>query len=349
MALGAAAVAVPPKARQGRFNRPGQRYLYLNVRQRPVIQLSLTDTYKPLVAPTAPMPPDFAVPEPPAATAAPAKDDADGKAVPAKTTSIGVSEAIAAFLLRLQELGLSTVSGTDGNDVLKGWSNSLVDAGDGNDTIDVWSGSVVDAGAGNDTVHAWSESQVHGGDGDDRIDAWSDSQISGGAGNDTIRAWSNAIVSGGSGDDRLDAWSGSQVDGGDGNDVISVWSDSTASGGAGNDSIYAIAGNAVVSGGTGDDMISVGHDSRVSFAAGDGKDTVYAGLNTRLEFGQGISAAATHVSVSGDTATITFDGSDDKVTLMLDKRGPATLAFADGSSLSVSREAQPIVSLDKVA
>ncbi|WP_445491949.1 calcium-binding protein [Rhodopseudomonas sp. RCAM05734] len=319
-----------------------------------MIQLSLNDAWsKPMIAPTAPMPPDFAAPAPPEATAAPAnndaKNDADGKAVPPKTASIGQSDVVKSFLLRLQELGLSTVSGTDGNDVLSGWSNSLADAGDGNDTIDVWSGSVVDAGAGNDTVRAWSDSRVHGGDGDDRIDAWSESQVDGGAGNDTIHVWSNSIVSGGSGDDRIDAWSGAQVDGGDGNDVISVWSDSKASGGAGNDSIYAAAGNAIVNGGTGDDLISVGDNSTISFAAGDGKDTVYADRNTRLEFGQGISAAGTHVSVSGQTATITFDGSDDKITMNLHPRGPATLAFADGSTLSVSAEATPTAPLDKLA
>src|SRR4051812_2003023 len=47
--------------------------------------------------------------------------------------SIGQSPVVQAFLLRIQELGLSPVQGTDGNDKLSGWSGSLVDGGDGND------------------------------------------------------------------------------------------------------------------------------------------------------------------------------------------------------------------------
>jgi hypothetical protein len=79
-------------------------------------------------------------------------------------------------------------------------------------------------------------------------------------------------------------------------------------------------------------------DSTISFAAGDGKDTIYADMNTRLELGGGISRDKTHVTVSGNTATITFDGSDDQITMNLGPRGPATLAFADGSSMEVRAE-----------
>jgi hypothetical protein len=296
--------------------------------------------------PEPPSPPDFVTPPTAEATseasssvpidgASPAGDPPPKKS----TESIGISQVIQAFLLRLQELGLATVSGTDGNDKLNGWSGSLVDAGDGNDTVNVWSGSVVDAGAGSDTVKAWSESRVHGGAGDDRIEVWSDSQVDGGDGADVIRAWSNSIVAGGAGNDDISGWSGSQIDGGEGDDVISVWSDSIASGGAGNDTIYA-AGGAIVAGGTGDDTISVGGDSTISFAAGDGKDSIFADINTRLELGGGISRDKTHVTVSGHTATITFDGSDDQITLNLDPRGPATLAFADGSTMEVRAESR---------
>ena len=35
---------------------------------------------------------------------------------------------------------------------------------------------------------------------------------------------------------------------------------------------------------------------------------------------------------------MTFDGSDDQITLNLDPRSPATLAFADGSVLEVAPE-----------
>ena len=91
-----------------------------------------------------------------AATGVPAIDSAAEKT----TSSIGLSPVVQAFLLRLQELGMTHISGTDGHDRLSGWSNSLIDGGDGNDTIDVWSGSVVDGGAGDDSIRAWSESAV---------------------------------------------------------------------------------------------------------------------------------------------------------------------------------------------
>lgn len=265
-----------------------------------------TAFYKPYVLPEPPAPPNFKTapdttknPDAKGTTTPADKDDTVAKL----TASIGLSPVIQAFLLRLQELGLTSFTGTDGNDKLNGWSGSLVDAGDGDDTVDVWSGSVVDTGAGDDSVRAWSESKVYGG-----------------AGNDTISAWSD-----------------SKVDGGDGNDQISVWSNSTADGGAGDDQIYA-AGEANVSGGTGDDTISVGVNSTVNFAAGDGKDTVYAGLNTTVKLGEGLSQDKTHVAVSGNTATITFDGSDDQITVNLGPRGPATLAFADGSTMEIQPE-----------
>jgi hypothetical protein len=132
-----------------------------------------------------------------------------------------------------------------------------------------------------------------------------------------VRAWSNGLVSGGAGNDRLSGWSNSLVDGGDGADLISVWAGSTARGGAGDDAIYTSV-DANVTGGTGDDLISVGGNSVVNFDAGDGKDTVYANRPTVLNFGEGITADKTHVTMSDrHTATITFDGSDDQIALNL--------------------------------
>jgi hypothetical protein len=309
--------------------------------------------YRPFMLPEPPSPPDiFQVLQqaatPPADPSQPGPDQAAGApdattgegSAPANTsTSIGTSPVVQAFLLRLQELGLSTVSGTDGNDQLGGWSKSLVDAGTGNDTVDVWSDSVVDGGAGDDAIKAWSNAVVYGGAGNDQIDAWSGSIVDGGDGNDVIKAWSDTTVLGGAGDDVISGWSDSRINGGDGDDQISAWSDSLVEGGAGNDRISAYS-NANVSGGSGDDTIWVSSDSVVNFAKGDGHDTIYAGPNTTLKLGEGLSADNTRVSVSGSVATISFEGTDDSITLQLGPYSPATLAFADGTSLSVAAESR---------
>jgi hypothetical protein len=50
--------------------------------------------------------------------------DAANETSPKSTGSIGMSSVVKAFLLQLQELGLSMISGSD--DQLTGWSNSLV-------------------------------------------------------------------------------------------------------------------------------------------------------------------------------------------------------------------------------
>lgn len=296
--------------------------------------------FKPFVMPQPPLPPDFSAGSPqeaaPQAQAAVENDETPSSGP--STASIGLSPVVQEFLLRLQEMGLRTYSGTDGNDTLSGWSSSLVDSGDGDDQISVWSESIVDGGAGNDTIKAWSDSKVYGGDGDDRIDVWSDSQADGGDGDDVIKAWSNAIVTGGAGNDTISAWSDSKVDGGDGDDHISVWSGSVVDGGAGNDTIYAIS-DTDVSGGAGDDIISVGANAVVRFAAGDGKDEVYADLNTKLQLGEGLSPDRTQISVSGSTATISFGDGSDQITLHLSPRGPATLAFADGTTMQIEPEA----------
>src|SRR6185436_19598062 len=73
-----------------------------------------------------PEPPRFAWPGPTAEqntppSSAPASEPAAEKT----TSSIGLSPVVQAFLLRLQELGMTHVSGTDGHDRLSGWSSSL--------------------------------------------------------------------------------------------------------------------------------------------------------------------------------------------------------------------------------
>lgn len=290
-----------------------------------------------LGVPQPPAPPDFgrALDEdkPAGKDAAPEAE----KAPPPPQESIGVSPVVQAFLLRLQELGMTSLAGTDGKDMLKGWSSSLADAGSGDDNVDVWSDSVVDAGDGADSVRAWSDSAVYGGNGNDQLDVWSGSVVDGGAGDDIIRAWSDTAVAGGDGDDVINAWSNSKVDGGSGNDRISAWSDSRVDGGDGDDVIQAHSGS-LVAGGRGNDTIVVRANSVVSFEAGDGQDTIHTGTDTTIQLGQGMTAERTKVEVSGNVATVRFDDSDDTLTLHLRPGSPASLSFADGTSLSVAGE-----------
>jgi hypothetical protein len=93
-----------------------------------------------------------------------------------------------------------------------------------------------------------------------------------------------------------------------------------------------------VSGGAGNDTIGV--NSTVSFDAGHGRDTTYADLNTVVTLGPSLSSDMTHVTVAGHTATVTFDGSDDRLTIELGPRGPATLAFADGTRIDIQAESK---------
>lgn len=267
------------------------------------------------------------------------------KATTGAPASSSVSPVIQAFLLQIQEFGLSAFNhaGTDGadeidvwsnsvvtagggDDVVRAWSQSAVDGGDGDDHINVWSDSAVDGGAGNDVITAWSGSRVDGGDGDDRIDVWSNSRVDGGAGNDIISAWSDSIVDGDAGDDRISAWSGSRVSGGAGNDIISASSDS------------------VVDGGTGDDTIWIGDRSIMTYAAGDGKDTITAHGNITLQIGNGLSADQTTVTVSGNEAKISFGNGTDEITLRLSRSSSAQLAFADGRTIEVKPDPAAVAS-----
>jgi hypothetical protein len=253
--------------------------------------------------------------------------------------SIGKSPVVMAFLLRLQELGLSSMPGTDGEDSLSGWTRTLVDSGNGDDSVDVWSGSVVDAGAGDDSVRAWSDAVVHGGAGDDQLEVWSGSTVDGGAGNDVIRAWSDTVVLGGTGDDQISAWSNSKVDGGSGDDTIRAWSESHVEGGEGDD-VIDVHSNSVASGGRGDDVVALrGSGSVAHFSAGDGRDTIYAGVDSRIELGTGLRPENTTVEIVGNVASIRFDESSDSISVHLLGNRPTILSFADGTTMTLTGEA----------
>jgi Ca2+-binding RTX toxin-like protein len=302
--------------------------------------------WSPLVAPPAPpKPPHFISPPRPGPAGAANGQEVEAGQAPA-SESIGVSPVVMAFLLRLQELGLTSIAGTDGDDALSGWSKSLIDGGDGDDSVDAWSDSVVDAGAGDDSVRAWSDSVVQGGAGNDQLDVWSGSAVDGGSGNDIIRAWSDTVVAGGDGDDQISAWSNSKVGGGSGNDTISAWSNSHVEGGDGDD-VISVHSDSIAVGGRGNDTIALRSDSIARFAAGDGNDTIYAGFNSTIELGSGLTPAATSVEIEGNIAKIRFADGSDSIDIHLMGTRPATLSFADGTRMEIVGEAGPALSLSE--
>ena len=162
--------------------------------------------------------------------------------------------------------------------------------------------------------------------------------MDGGDGDDTIRALSNIVVLGGNGNIPSMRGPHSQVDGGAGNDVISAWANSRVSGG---EAMFgspqrATASSTVAPATTRLQLLTAlsslaapemtrsydEHGSTVLFSAGDGKDTIYAGGDTTLRLGEGLTADKMQVEVSGSTATISFGDGSDQITLHLGHRLP---------------------------
>lgn len=151
--------------------------------------------------------------------------------------------------------GVTTITGTSGNDVILGTDGAdVINGGDGND--------IICAKRGNDVVH--------GGNGDDVIQGQAgDDSLYGDAGNDRVYGNEGADkVYGGTGDD-------------------------TVKGGQGNDRVQGQAGNDKVYGGAGNDTIE-GNDGADALLGGDGNDKVYGGMATdTCDGGAGTDTART--------------------------------------------------------
>jgi hypothetical protein len=131
-----------------------------------------------------------------------------------------------------------TVTGTPGNDTLRGGPDAVVCGGGGNDTIRAKAGAKI---------------TVHGGDGEDNIvGGWKNDVLNGGAGNDRITGGIGSdTIDGGAGDDNLNGGAGNdKLSGGDGDDRITA--------GIGNDTIDGGAGNDNLNGGSGSDLCTTG-------------------------------------------------------------------------------------------
>lgn len=178
--------------------------------------------------------------------------------------------------------GIENVIGSQGNDVLIGFTGSsmgdlgddsitgssganLISGGDGNDTLD--------GGDGNDTLQGGAGADnIIGAQGDDEIFGGGDSDtLNGAAGNDIISGDAGAdSILGSGGDDTLDGGGGADfIGGGDGRDSIF--------GGTGQDTINAGDSLDYVEGGDGDDLIN-GQGQKDTLDGGAGNDTLFGGL-----------------------------------------------------------------------
>lgn len=221
----------------------------------------------------------------------------------------------------------SDITGTDKDDIIFAGPGSWVNGGAGNDKI---SGSFqmnVSGGAGDDTISVSSDSTIDGGDGNDTLSVGIGSKVTGGDGNDAITIGRDNTLNAGAGDDAVNAWRNNTIDAGAGDDTIHVGIGNVVTAGTGNDKI-TISGIQAESGSSG---------STVKYAVGDGQDslTLIRSAST-LELGEGFTAENTKVTITGNKATISFDGNEnDRLSVDFLFDSALTLSFADGSTLEV--------------
>ncbi|MCW9001925.1 MAG: hypothetical protein OQJ87_04325 [Rhodospirillales bacterium] len=193
--------------------------------------------------------------------------------------------------------GADTLSGANGNDLIKGF------AGD----------DAIDGGAGSDTLY--------GGDGIDTI--------RGGAGIDTLYGENgNDTLDGGDDADTLDGGWGNDVLHGDGGDdtLKGNFDKDTLYGGDGNDSLYGDFGADTLNGDAGDDMLDGGWDADI-LKGGDGNDTLKGGLGT---FGDTLEGGAGSDSLQGGDGDDLYIFGDDALAdddVITDSAGFDTIRF----------------------
>lgn len=187
----------------------------------------------------------------------------------------------------------------------------------------------VETGAGDDTVMAKTSamSGVALGDGKDTLKASAAllTDIDGGAGDDDLQLTGALIMN---------------VAGGDGNDSIKLSGQTLTGidGGAGDDTMYLEGNRIFASGGKGNDTVTIhqtGKDNGIAeyaFAAGDGEDTITTDGPLALKLAGYLQGDVT-ISSKGNTMTVSFAGSTDKLTITLEgmdaKGGAPTYAFSN--------------------
>ncbi|MDC7267162.1 MULTISPECIES: calcium-binding protein [unclassified Shinella] len=231
------------------------------------------------------------------------------------------------------------VTGTDGNDILRGSSvadvmnggagNDAVFGGNGNDTIRGGTGDDVIGGGnhadalygqeGDDTIYAGAgDDSVKGGEGNDLLfgGAGHDS-VFGGEGSDTIQGdVGNDLLKGANGDDVLQGGVGNdKLHGGAGNDALS--------GGAGNDQLFGNMGADTLTGGAGKDILNGGLGNDV-LSGGVGIDTFLFGKNDGDDIISDFEVGRDAIALSGQTYTVAENENGDAV-LELSGGGSITL------------------------
>jgi Ca2+-binding RTX toxin-like protein len=265
----------------------------------------------------------------------------------------------------------ATIIGGPGNDSIGAGHHANVSGGDGSDSIGVWDHGKVDAGAGDDFIDASHHANIVAGDGNDWVSTYHYAKIDTGAGDDYVRAYRYAQVDGGAGNDEIRVNDHATVDAGDGDDLVVSVGGSTIAGGAGNDIIIATeigsnhstgpnngdhgltygynnidggegddylqtTDNSTVRGGTGNDTIRlIGTGSTVNFAKGDGQDAILASEDFTLNIA-GYSKDDVTVTAQGEELVVSFNGSEESISLNLSSGATARLAFEDGSSLDIA-------------
>ncbi|MCA2410807.1 calcium-binding protein (plasmid) [Rhizobium leguminosarum bv. viciae 248] len=231
----------------------------------------------------------------------------------------------------------SGVNGGAGDDIISGSFLMDISGGTGNDQISVSTDSTIDGGGGNDAISVGNRNTVTGGAGDDAISGAGNNTIDAGAGNDTIYASFENTVIGGVGNDIIVAAHRNSVDAGAGDDTISAGIGNTIAGGTGNDKI-TISGLQAESYGSGSS------GSTVKFEVGDGQDSIsLIQSSSTVELGEGFTAENTKVTITGNKATISFDGNDnDGISVDFFFDSALTLSFADGNTLEVKPAETPM-------
>ncbi|NKM97434.1 calcium-binding protein [Rhizobium leguminosarum bv. viciae] len=233
----------------------------------------------------------------------------------------------------------SDITGTDKDDVIRAGPSGGVNGGAGDDII---SGSFlmdISGGTGNDQISVSTDSTIDGGGGNDAISVGNRNTVAGGAGDDTISAAFENTVIGGVGNDTIGAAHRNSLDAGAGDDTISAGIGNTITGGTGNDKI-TISGLQAESYGNGSS------GSTVKFEVGDGQDSInLIQSSSTVELGEGFTAENTKVTITGNKATISFNGNDnDGISVDFFFGSALTLSFADGNTLEVKPGETPMPS-----
>ncbi|MGP4844154.1 calcium-binding protein [Marinobacter sp. 1Y8] len=199
----------------------------------------------------------------------------------AQSTSLETVEFADGVSWNFDDLIANAVEGTEGDDVIQGFSSDeSINGGDGADEIYGHGGvDTILGGAGNDSLD--------GGDGQDTlIGGTGNDELSGGNGADALEGGEGADkLYGGQDDDILLGDAGNdELHGGAGNDELSGGGDADEIfGDSGADTLSGGAGSDVLHGGSGDDTLSgdAGHDilhgdgGSDTLAGGEGNDELY--------------------------------------------------------------------------